>query len=205
MAPTLDSFIIGPLGTVSDLYGVIEARLNEKQTGWDDLARSLGVSRQYLTRVLRQSKIPLQLATDACKAVGLHVEDRIKPTKFVRMICDDDAGGSGGGGSGGGESAKVEHLRELLEASEDECIATRRQLEKERSEAASEASRQIRERSRELEEQLEEQASVAEVALRERTRRCIELEGQLAEARAQLQTLALHRPAESPQSQHFSF
>lgn len=127
MSAERTSIVVGTVGTVRNLFEVVEARLRETQTGWDDLARRAGVSRQYVTRVLREPKMPLDFVVSVCRAVGLRPASVIEPTTFVRSLADvdDDAGGSSAPPAGGScDDETAADLREAEEALEQ----TRAQL-----------------------------------------------------------------------------
>jgi DNA-binding Xre family transcriptional regulator len=134
---TLTSIVEGPIGTVSDFYELIGEKLKENATSWDDLARALGVSRQYITRVLREPKIPLERVRAVCDAVGLRVEDVIAPTTFVRSLCGSRRGPTGSSGGGVSTDAdadlrdaeeQLDGVRVELRASWHRCAELERQL-----------------------------------------------------------------------------
>jgi len=105
------SIVVGTVGTVINLFESVDERLTASGSSWDDLAKGQGVSRQYLTRVLREPKMPLDLVKAVCRAVGLRAEDCIQPTNLVRSLTR----GPGGGGSSDADA----DLREAEDALDD--------------------------------------------------------------------------------------
>jgi lambda repressor-like predicted transcriptional regulator len=157
--PTRISVVDGPVGTVTGLYETIQAALEASGSGWEDLARSLGVSRQYLTRVLREPKIPLDRVLEVCRAVGLRAEDVITPTRFVRALVAPPPDGSASPGGG------------LV--------------------------------SSEVVDELEEQLASTTARLKDRNRRCAELERELGQAHTELSSRGPTHTTD--QDQHFTF
>lgn len=80
------SIIHGNIGHVSDFHGIIDAQLRKVDSNWEDLATRLGVSRQYITRVLRSDRIPRELAERVCDLLELPFAQLVTPDELVRSI-----------------------------------------------------------------------------------------------------------------------
>lgn len=125
------SVITGEFATVTNLFEIVDEKIVATGSSWDDLANRVGVSRQYLTRVLRERRMPLALVLSVCRAVGLEPEGLFEPTDFVRSLVaarSRSSGGSGGGSTGGGSS--LDELAADLRETEEKLDDVRAELRK---------------------------------------------------------------------------